>query len=175
MTETIQVKLTRTNFHTRWPCTVCGHLTEKVTVLAESDGSDDQDVIRVCEVCLEANDIDNRLAERARALEDEAAFVRGLIGRLQLPTFAEWQAAEYGEWPEPNAGAEHAPDFSWLSDHDLCLLLEARSCADMALDPGVREAGEREYNLITAELKRRGVSPFVFRKWLDAQHEDVAF
>jgi hypothetical protein len=31
----IEMKLTTTNFYTRWPCHVCGGTTEKVNVLCE--------------------------------------------------------------------------------------------------------------------------------------------
>ena len=97
----IEIKLTETNFFTRWPCTACGGYTEKVAILAEGKQqlSDDGESrkVRVCETCLEGGDgleIDARLDLRARALEGEAALVRSLIGRLKAPTFAEWCKAE---------------------------------------------------------------------------------
>jgi hypothetical protein len=40
----IKVELVWTNVVTRWPCTICGGSTEKVSVLAEGPGG-----IRVCE------------------------------------------------------------------------------------------------------------------------------
>ena len=96
----IEIKLTETNFFTRWPCTVCGGETEKVAILAEGTQrlSDDGEsrTVRVCESCLEGDSlgIDARLDLHARALEGEAALIRGLIGRLKVPTFAEWCKAE---------------------------------------------------------------------------------
>ena len=97
----IEIKLTETTFFTRWPCTVCGGCTEKVAILAEGtlQLSDDGEsrTIRVCESCLEGGDglgIDARLDLHARALEGEAALVRGMIGQLKVPTFAEWCEAE---------------------------------------------------------------------------------
>ena len=106
-TEPISVELVETNFFTRYPCTVCGGCTEKVAILAEGTQrlSDDQEsrTVRVCETCLEDCDddhlppgfgIDYRLDLRARALEAEAALIRSLMGRLKVPTFAEWCKAE---------------------------------------------------------------------------------
>ena len=97
----IEIKLTETNFFTRWPCTVCGGCTEKVAILAEGTQrlSDDGEsrTVRVCESCLEGSDglgIDEHLDLHARALEGEAALVRSMIGRLKVPTFAEWCKAE---------------------------------------------------------------------------------
>ena len=99
--EPISVDLVETNFFTRWPCTVCGGYTEKVAILAEGTQrlSDDGEcrTVRVCETCLEGGDglgIDDRLDLHARALKGEAALIRSLIGRLKVPTFAEWCKAE---------------------------------------------------------------------------------
>ena len=97
----IEIKLRETNFFTRWPCTICGGCTEKVAILAEGtlQLSDDGEcmTVRVCETCLEGGDglgIDARLDLHAQALEAEAALVRSMIGRLKVPTFAEWCKAE---------------------------------------------------------------------------------
>jgi hypothetical protein len=96
----IAVELVSTNFFTRWPCTVCGGHTEKVGVLAEATircEGDETATIRVCERCLEAGDIDARLERNAADLELAAAARRGLIGRLKVPTYAEWEAREERE------------------------------------------------------------------------------
>ena len=100
-TEPIFVELVETNFFTRYPCTVCGGCTEKVAILAEGTQrlSDDGEsrTVRVCEGCLEGSNglgIDDRLDLHARALDGEAALIRSLIGRLKVPTFAEWCKAE---------------------------------------------------------------------------------
>jgi hypothetical protein len=53
-----------------------------------------EDGFRICEKCLEAGDIDAGLKKRAEELDEEAQYVRNLIGRLKAPTYAEWQAAE---------------------------------------------------------------------------------
>jgi len=103
----IEIKLTETNFFTRWPCTVCGGCTEKVAILAEGTQrlSDDGEsrTVRVCETCIEGCGgeglppgfgIDYRLDLRARQLEAEAALIRSMVGQLKVPTFAEWCKAE---------------------------------------------------------------------------------
>lgn len=99
---TIKVELVETNFLTRWPCTVCGGCTEKVPILAESKTGE-----RVCESCLRAGNIDERLEQYAlvldTAVDTAAAATRSLIGRLSVPTYAEWQARyeQYErEWKE---------------------------------------------------------------------------
>ena len=88
---TIKVELVETNFLTRWPCTVCGGCTEKVPILAESKTGE-----RVCESCLRAGNIDERLEQYAlvldTAVDTAAAATRSLIGRLSVPTYEEWQA-----------------------------------------------------------------------------------
>ena len=97
----IEIKLTETNFFTRYPCTVCGGCTEKVAILAEGTQqlSDDGEsrTVRVCESCLEGAaglGIDACLDLHARALEGEAALIRSLIGRVKVPTFTQWCEAE---------------------------------------------------------------------------------
>lgn len=100
ITETITIDLVEANFHTRWPCTVCGDHTEKVAILAEGTEhffDDTSMTIRICETCLgeqESFGIDACLDLRARRLEAEAERLRNLIGRLKVPTFAEWCKAE---------------------------------------------------------------------------------
>ena len=93
--DAIEMKLTPTWVHTRWPCHVCGGRTERVGVLVEGRiklGGEDF-TLRVCEQCLEAADIDGRLAEYAAWLSRQAIITRSLIGRLRVPTYAEWEAA----------------------------------------------------------------------------------
>ncbi len=88
--DRIVVKLVPTNVFTRWPCHVCGSQTEKVSILAEAGDPLSDDLVRVCERCLEAGDIDERLEAHARSLDDDADWVRALIGRLEVPTYAAW-------------------------------------------------------------------------------------
>ena len=115
----ITIELVETNFFTRWPCTVCGGCTEKVAMLAE--GQDEHGKIRVCENCLENGDIDERIANHADNLEVQVGLIRNLIGRLKVPTFAEWMAAERNHQIESfmdidklsreNAEAQVHPDY----------------------------------------------------------------
>jgi hypothetical protein len=83
----IKIELVRSDSLTRHPCNVCGWYTEKVTVLARGHG------LLVCETCLKAGNIDERIERHAAALEAMAAETRALIGRLVVPSYAEWQAA----------------------------------------------------------------------------------
>jgi hypothetical protein len=84
----IMVELVETNVFSRWHCTVCDGCTNCVSVLAE--GKDGKRAIRVCEQCLEAAEIDKRLAATAAAHERHAAYLRSLVGRLRVPTT--WKA-----------------------------------------------------------------------------------
>jgi hypothetical protein len=51
-------------------------------------------VIRVRPECLREGNIDARLENTARQLESEAAWTRLLIGRLRVPTYAQWEQEE---------------------------------------------------------------------------------
>jgi hypothetical protein len=100
------VKLVRTNVLIRWPCDVCGGCTEKVEILAESD-----DGFRICEACLKEGDFDAKLRERAAFLERRAVHLRGLVGKIKAPAYADWELAmaEFydergsGDWREESA------------------------------------------------------------------------
>jgi hypothetical protein len=110
MTDKIDIQLVETNVYTRWPCTVCGGCTEKVSVLAEERGVPKGSGIRVCETCLKAGNIDDRLEQHAKDREQQArdcvafaAELRGLKGRLVVPTYEAWQEAvrkHEGEYDE---------------------------------------------------------------------------
>lgn len=50
--------------------------------------------IIVCERCLQAGDIDARIKWNIDGLTRYAAKLQTLVGRLKVPTFAEWEAAE---------------------------------------------------------------------------------
>lgn len=107
----IKVGLVDKHFWTRWICTLCGDCTEKVSIVAEGrqdlSSGDIHDgehrIVRVCEYCLKAGEIDARLELGARQFEAQAQLLREMIGRLQVPTFAEWQARceqQEREWRE---------------------------------------------------------------------------
>ena len=85
MAEEIRTRFKSVRLHNHWPCTVCGGQTSGVNVLNESpDGT-----VRVCEHCLQAGHIDERLAMHAQQLEEQAQKTRSLIGRLKVPTYDE--------------------------------------------------------------------------------------
>ncbi len=92
--DMIEMRFTTATGYIRRPCHVCGGTTEKVNVLVEAEMDGPYSGLRCCEYCLKAGDIDGRLAEYASSLEKQAAGVRALIGRLKVPTYAEWQAYE---------------------------------------------------------------------------------
>jgi hypothetical protein len=90
----IELKLVRTNYVTRWPCTICGGHTEKVLVLTEYSDPSGEVLVRVCEHCLESGDIDGRLKKHADIFEGLAQHTRALVGLLKVPTYEEWEAEE---------------------------------------------------------------------------------
>jgi hypothetical protein len=110
MTETtdkIVFRLVRTNVLTRWHCHICGGETEKVSILCES-GDDLRVGLRICESCLSCRDFDAHLEGYAQALEAEAARTRALIGRIEAPSFAEWEKAtaeDAAEWEREERAA----------------------------------------------------------------------
>lgn len=89
----VKVELVESCFLTRRKCHVCGGQTEKVPILAEVI-SGPETGFRVCETCLEQRDFDAKLNARAQKLEEQAIYLRTLIGKLDVPTYAEYQAAE---------------------------------------------------------------------------------
>jgi hypothetical protein len=91
-TGPVKIGFVRSGFLTRHPCHVCGGCTEKVSVLAEGP-----ERFRVCETCLKEGDIDLRLAKHAAQLQAQADFISGLIGRLQVPSYEEWEEAQATE------------------------------------------------------------------------------
>jgi hypothetical protein len=103
--DKIKFELTPASYFTRRPCHVCGGRTEKVSILCEaklpcSDGV--EVTMRVCETCLMAGQdrIDKRLNSHIKELEGHARDLGGLVGRLVIPTFDEWQRAEEADGAE---------------------------------------------------------------------------
>lgn len=90
--DKIEPTFERTNFLTRWPCTVCGGCTENVEILTEAKDTVNGGGIRVCERCLQNRDIDGELARHADCLEAYPKELRRLLGRLKVPTYQEWEA-----------------------------------------------------------------------------------
>ena len=91
--DIIEFEFVQTNFYRRWPCTVCGGTTEKVNTLTEARWSCGN-TMRVCESCLKAGNIDERLEQYAEAMDARARAVRGLIGQLKVPSYTDWEAQE---------------------------------------------------------------------------------
>jgi hypothetical protein len=90
MPDEIRTMFKSVRLHRHWPCSVCGGHTGVVNVLNESpDGK-----VRVCEDCLKAGHINERLATHATRLETQAKEMRSLIGRLKVPSYEEWLAEE---------------------------------------------------------------------------------
>jgi hypothetical protein len=95
--EKIELKLRRTNFLTRWQCTICGGHIEKEGFLVEAESG--HGTIRACWLCLRGDNpdgkghsIDQRLTYHAAQLDAEAKRIRDHIGRLKVPTYREWEA-----------------------------------------------------------------------------------
>jgi hypothetical protein len=93
---TVKAELCRAPALMRYPCHLCGGVTYKVPVHCVVQ-SGDYAGLRVCERCLERHtspgSVDDALTARAREVLREANRLLTLVGRLQLPSFAEWSAA----------------------------------------------------------------------------------
>ena len=87
----IEMKFVEACFLMRRSCTICGGYTEKVPVLCQG-ATGDGAAVRACESCLKARDTDTILRKHALWLEGRAAYVRGLVGQLELPTYEAWEA-----------------------------------------------------------------------------------
>jgi hypothetical protein len=97
----IRIGLYQTGESFSYQCAVCGADADAFLVCAE--GRDEVGPVRVCERCLEAGNIDERLAQHAADLEARAATeqngkleaeardARSLIGRLDVPTIEAWR------------------------------------------------------------------------------------
>jgi hypothetical protein len=90
----IIMQLVRTNVFTRWPCHICGGETEKVATLCEGDA--DGTPLRCCEVCVRGGQgqLDERIRSNIASLEQHIEFLRAIVGRVSIPTYAEWEVAE---------------------------------------------------------------------------------
>jgi hypothetical protein len=126
MKEMIDVKLVETNFLTRWPCTICGGHTEKEPILAEGIDTSlpHPHTVRVCERCLEKGRINDELAEHAEATEQYAAYLRGLIGRLRVPTYGAWKTAYEAHeerWVRENTGYRSIAEYRKWEAHEAAL------------------------------------------------------
>ena len=94
--ETIKFNLIRTNFYTRRYCHICVGMTEKDEILCEVTEGEHKGT-RACPRCLEYRGFDKRLEATAQELEKEAEYTRSLIGRLEIPSFDEYNQRTLGE------------------------------------------------------------------------------
>jgi hypothetical protein len=80
----------------RQPCHCCGGFTDEFEVCAEEkiEEGDEGDKLRVCARCLKAgqDQIDVILRAHVAQLRRYAQEIEGLIGRLKVPSYADWQA-----------------------------------------------------------------------------------
>ncbi len=78
-------------------CGVCGRdMKDDYGVVAEAKRTLwDADDFVVCEHCIKDGDVPEKLIKRAKALEDKAADLRNLAGRIVVPSFEDWQRANY--------------------------------------------------------------------------------
>jgi hypothetical protein len=92
--EKIRFELVETNIHTRWRCHICGGCMEKGPILcAVKEGP--HKGLRICEGCLRAGrkKVNERLERQIKSLEEEISELKSIAGRLDFPTYNEWQAA----------------------------------------------------------------------------------
>jgi hypothetical protein len=75
-------------------CTVCSR-PPAGPVEVDCLDSNPESSVRCCEACLKAgqDQIDRRLRKQIWEHEHDAAYLRGLLGRVKVPAYAEWQAA----------------------------------------------------------------------------------
>lgn len=90
--EKVKVELVEAFGFRQRPCHVCGNETEKVAIHAEVMSGPDKG-FRVCETCIERRNFDAALIAHAESLEEMSSALRRMVGRLEVPTFQEYQAA----------------------------------------------------------------------------------
>lgn len=91
----IRAELVPTHGYFRLSCHCCGGTTEKHLVATEVPKSHPKHAgFRICERCLEAGNANEQLLEHAAELEQRAAELRDMAGRLRVPTLAEWKRAD---------------------------------------------------------------------------------
>ncbi len=129
--DRIVVSLVETNFLTRWLCHVCGGCTQKVSILAEvTEG--EYEGLRVCESCLQTRDFDAKLIASAEKCEQQAAELRELVGRLEIPTYAEWHQRSF----EHEVSYMQANDFTDEQIADSCIDTISDDCLEKVyVDP----------------------------------------
>ncbi len=136
-----------TNFLTRRECHVCGGFAQMPILCEAANG------MRICESCLETRDFDEQLSSRATELEDMARELRGLVGKIDAPTYEEWKKAERRH--DAAVQRLHA-DNAWSCDeakdveHDMNDETKARvwvrpPCPALPDDAGSRGSNETDF------------------------------
>jgi hypothetical protein len=109
MTDEVKLELVETDFDRRlprraarqaWTCIVCKRAPKRRTVVAVAEPTSfGMYGVCVCGDCLkDASNIDMLLDAQAMVLEHRAKGLRGLIGRLDLPSYADWMAQVDKVW-----------------------------------------------------------------------------
>ena len=100
--DKITVTLKGIPINSHLSCDTCADLITDVSTVAEGQTEDGRRVI-ICDRCLLENDnsvggldgFDTVLRNEIKKLESRAKFLRSLIGRLEVPTYADWFKAEW--------------------------------------------------------------------------------
>ena len=88
--------------HSYLSCDICAGQITDVSTVAEGQTEDGRRVT-ICDRCLLENDngvsgldgFDTILRNEIEKLESQAQFLRSLIGRLEVPTYADWFKVEW--------------------------------------------------------------------------------
>ena len=106
---------------TRHRCSVCLGWTKKWSYALARAQCEEGNVL-VCETCLESAAIDENLARSAELLVNHGLSQLRLIGRLKVPSFADWkrrcEELEAGDMAERTA-AENDTSAPWERDRPM--------------------------------------------------------
>jgi hypothetical protein len=93
MNTSIKLELGET-FGSGYLCHLCGFAMYSCDDPICCEGIDPTTgrTVRACSRCVRAGNVDKSLEQAAERFENSAAVVRSLIGRVQTPAYAEWQA-----------------------------------------------------------------------------------
>ena len=92
MDEIVKVELVELDIHILTGCGICRYGFKPGAIVARVTSGKHNGFV-VCDNCLRARDFDDKLAKEAAALEAQAALARSMIGRLDVPTFEQFEAA----------------------------------------------------------------------------------
>ena len=175
--ERIVVSLVESNFLTRWLCHVCGGRTEKVSILAEvTEG--EYAGLRVCESCLQTRNFDAKLIASAEKCEQQAAELRELVGRLEVPTYVEWHQREFDH--EIETMRYHKYTDEQIADHcidaisDDCLEKEyAEPCIDWLIEYGMTR--EQIVSLASEKRAKNAAQARANQKFMEMHPDEITF